>query len=109
MASAIGNRFSLLRFSLSSLFLFVTALGLFLGYELEWARRRKEFIEKHGKLFKFPIELPDFEGQITVLFASGDNPNRLAPSGLWLFNERAVAVLCIFVKDGVTEESADDL
>jgi hypothetical protein len=47
MATAFGKRFSLLRFSLRSLFLFVTALCVFLGYELEWIRRRRAFVKAH--------------------------------------------------------------
>ncbi len=93
-------RFSFLRFSLRTLFLVITAVCLFLGYELEWLRRRRAFVDEQVPLL---IELgatrsrEDYLGPIVS--------DLKAPSLLWMFNENGILVLGFVVNEGVLEKN----
>lgn len=98
------------RFSLRMLFIVVTVLGVWLGYELNWLRQRHEMIVRHQFRMKHwqgsPSEFADLEVKVAVL----SNTPRSGPGLLWLFGERAVVSLGLLDsrKDGSGFDQARD-
>jgi hypothetical protein len=114
MASAIGKRFSLLRFSLRSLFVLVTAICVLFGYELNWVHQRRTFIReqviKDEGLWAFS----------SIAFYRSDDrrehpkewhyySNKPAPYLLWLFGETALPVLYLLVPESDATVNRDHL
>lgn len=71
------------RFSLRTMFAVVTVFGCWLGYELNWARQRRAFID-HETAIRDSTK--KWWSSITVQATPGKSPPR-APGGLWLFGE----------------------
>jgi hypothetical protein len=89
------------RFSLRTLFLVVTALACWLGYQLHWIRERHKFLDE--------VEHEQPQRLLTVLMASAfDEDPRLvpfapkAPLSLRIFGESAVAQF--HIQDIVTHD-----
>jgi hypothetical protein len=98
MTSAIGKRFSLLRFSLRSLFILITAICIILGYQLEWIRRRHAFVKAHMRNAPNLERLNDYidgsEARTSLLQTYGV-PRIAAPFPLWLFGERGILMIAV--------------
>src|SRR5262245_38567462 len=94
----------LTRFSLRSLLLLVTALCLFLGYELEWIRRRRAFL--HEQLTKHAPECNVYHDFRTREWESLHltpfdmfYTDKHGPQLLWLFKERGVGLLRVAIPE----------
>jgi hypothetical protein len=61
----------LFQFSLRSLFVLVTLVAIFCGYQMNWIRHRHEFLKRAGVQVHVNDDVP-------------------APRGLWLFGEKGV-------------------
>ena len=79
------------RFSLRTLFVMMTVVCCWLGYELNWIRNRHAFIDRQrARLAEF------YSGEDLAFYNEQlyyDNPNGGAPSFLWLFGEPALGNL----------------
>jgi hypothetical protein len=90
-----GKKISIVRFSLRSLFVLITAICVFMGYELDWIRRRRSFLheqfEKNSDLWSFSSNWSrrdsDGHGHSPEWYCYSNKP---APYLLWLFNEKAL-------------------
>src|SRR5262245_40061609 len=100
-------RFSIWRFSLRSLLLLVTAVCVFLGYQLEWIRRRRAFIDEQLEL-RYPSSWQNFGSRVSqdrFLLAWEQLQNRSpkrAPYLLWLFREHGWGQVDVILTDGLT-------
>ena len=80
-----------LRFSLRSLLLVVTGLCLFFGYQLEWIRKRHQFLDQQALLW---APYAPYTGPDMAHF-------QLAPPCLWLFRERGYCSFAVLLSEGV--------
>jgi len=80
-------KFRWFRFSLRSLFVVLTGLCVFLGYQYEWVRRRRAFLADETKQDKSVVR------EMSV----GRQKLPDQPFFFWLFNERRVHTLAILV------------
>jgi hypothetical protein len=80
------------RYTLRTLFIWLTAGCCFLGYELDWIRQRHRFIETHSPSRDAPFGV--FRGYLD--FTGKGPPDRKCPNAphlLWLFGEEGVNTL----------------
>src|SRR5437868_10255246 len=96
---ATAKRFSFVRFSLRSLFVLMTVICVFMGYELEWIRRRRAFLDEQVPLLIELEETQSRESHLRMAYLGGPR----APHLLWMFNESGVDLLEFVVEDGVVE------
>jgi hypothetical protein len=93
------------RFSLRTVFMLMTAFGMFLGwlvYQLNWIRQRNEYVAEkqtiwaaaHHRVFQAQSGAARSRVDIRIEDVS-------PPSQLWLFGERGVSSLqmCVWVQD----------
>src|SRR4051794_15086767 len=91
-------RFSIFRFSLRTLFLGITAVCIFLGYQWEWVRRRRKFYDEHACAY-----LPESGARSLIEGRSLAH----APELLWMFNEPGYRHLSFIVKDDLMDKGRD--
>jgi len=105
---AIAKRFSFVRFSLRSLFVLVTAICLFLGYELNWIKRRHAFLDEHIKAFHSEAtHLEKYsEPEKRVYYRVHNRKPVRAPYLLWLFDEPGWGELDFVLTDGLTKKES---
>jgi hypothetical protein len=90
IAAPVRRRF---RFTLRTLFVVVTIFACWLGYELNWIRRRHELLAKHAALALVVKENPE----VWLFNVYVPQP---VPGLLWLFGEEPVEALeLIFISD----------
>jgi hypothetical protein len=89
-----------LRFSLRALLVLVTAIGALLGYEMQWIRARRDFVEEQKTRFVKAQELPpsvDFNGEMFLITSYPEHQWTNAPSLLWMFGERGRVVVLVVI------------
>jgi hypothetical protein len=92
-----------LRFSLRTLFIVLTVSGIWLGFQVNWIRQRREFIAQQRSVFATGPTIGDASWRDPVSRAA------IAPGLLWFLGEEGVAELHlqIFVKDYDGKDSDD--
>jgi hypothetical protein len=80
---------SRMSYSLRALMLFVTAVGLWLGYEVNWIQQRRAFTDKN----------PTAEFFFQASDGSGGTIRQRAPGLLWLFGEQGVLAIDIRIPE----------
>lgn len=93
-----------LRFSLRTLLAVVTAIGCFLGYELNWIMQRREFLLSHGLGHVRDLIEQQQRWQYGIMYSRDDFHSLgtirkcpRAPSLLWLFGESGVNTILMNV------------
>lgn len=92
-----------LRFSLRSVFVLITALCVFLGYEFEWIRRRRRLLdERFLPILQFERNdwVASAKGQIQYLDMSEQLLRKKAPPFLWLFGEVGYGEISVLITYG---------
>ena len=83
------------RISLRTVFVVMTVLGCWLGYELNWMHQRHRLIAKHQSNIEkwqgLPVEFRDLQLQ-----AADVAINSRAPGALWMFGEDAIKSLTLY-------------
>jgi len=106
----LRRQWSIWRFSLRSLLLLVTALCVFLGYQREWIRKRRAFMDEQIEILNGPQQVSVLmrsqnERDRGVVMNRWQNPSAArAPSLLWVFGERGRGFLQVILKDDVTKK-----
>jgi hypothetical protein len=75
-------------YSLRTLFVVVTVVGCWLGYELNWIRERHEFVNEQEGLRR----AKDWRGE-----ESGPRASANAPDLLWLFGEQGIGAFGVLI------------
>jgi hypothetical protein len=89
------------RFSLRTMFVVVTLVGCWLGYELHWLRQRRAFIAHETAIRDAQKE---WWSTIALTAAPGKSPP-WAPGGLWLFGEPGYSFVYFISDSGTPPES----
>jgi hypothetical protein len=99
-----------LRFSLRALFVFVTVLACWLGYEVNWIRHRRELDAKHRALASEFIDRLAMRSSGKLILDLHE-PAWLTRFQLWLFREnpRHTLTLIFIVEDDGTSLSGGQL
>jgi hypothetical protein len=102
---ATKARWRSIRFSTRTLFIVMTALALWLGYEIDWIRQRHDFI---GRQEQIVIRFNDATIDLNYDFPRAEILSRSSPTAgiLWLFSEADVSAMDVLV---VVDDDAVDL
>jgi hypothetical protein len=96
-------KFSVLRFSLRSLFVFVTAIAVFLGYELNWIQKRRLFLKEQIGIYAEEVGLDNeiIRQKLTDIYVG---QHKRPPSMLSLFGESGYTFIYLFLRENIATE-----